>query len=412
MHQEQSLSPSLSQVLQILNLTETTPIWQTGWAEAEQSYPQDELPFINPEFVKQQAQFLQLEPELTQALLDGLNLFQRQPAFKHLLWYCYHRFFEQAFLDPKVAENWPDFSHTIDKAAPLFYVYVYLAGIPHLLAYHQKHNIPLAITRYTLTDVDIWMKDYYDRYGYWGFDRQSWVCFHFAGRLYKLGRLQFELLKNYYTHQAFQHQKTGQVLVLAGAGLAVRQDGLLNGTDGVFDENTWETTLNHSAETASGYPINRQTGRIARNLTQLDLADWFLVLQRQDTALGVHIPASGPMDFEQCQASFKQAIPFFKQYFPEHPVNAFVCSSWLLDTQLADYLSPQSNIVRFLRHWYLLPDANGNSQEVLWRIYGLVPTDLSQVAQNTSLERAVVKHLQQGGHWWGGAGLIFPKEPK
>jgi GNAT-like C-terminal domain len=42
-----------------------------------------------------------------------------------------------------------------------------------------------------------------------------------------------------------------------------------------------------------------------------------------------------------------------------------ICTSWLLDDQLAAYLKPDSNIIRFQRRFSLLPDSSDGDDDVL-----------------------------------------------
>jgi hypothetical protein len=71
--------------------------------------------------------------------------------------------------------------------------------------------------------------------------------------------------------------------------------------------------------------------------------------QRGGTAIGLHIPESGPMTPEAVAASLDQARAFFPRHFSDQRCTAFSCGSWLLDPQLLDYLPGDSNIARFQR---------------------------------------------------------------
>lgn len=66
-----------------------------------------------------------------------------------------------------------------------------------------------------------------------------------------------------------------------------------------------------------------------------------------DNVIEVHIQGKGRLDIEECERSFEKAKEFFARYFPEHRYSVFTCDSWLLDPTLSEYLSPESNIIRF-----------------------------------------------------------------
>jgi hypothetical protein len=73
-----------------------------------------------------------------------------------------------------------------------FYVYVFLAALPHVTAYHRARAVPVEVTRLTLADLGRALARHRWQFGLAGLDLQHWLANHFTGRLYQLGRLQFE----------------------------------------------------------------------------------------------------------------------------------------------------------------------------------------------------------------------------
>lgn len=131
--------------------------------------------------------------------------------------------------------------------------------------------------------------------------------------------------------------------------------------------------------------------------------------------LMIHIPPSGPLDAQESEESVAAAVESFKRWYPEEPVHAFVCHSWLLDPQLAEYLRPDSNIIRFQRRFDLLPllppedPTEGDRELMRLGLHLPVPEgapDLDSIPQDTSLQRAFVSHLRAGRHWYGRTGML------
>ncbi len=119
-----------------------------------------------------------------------------------------------------------------------------------------------------------------------------------------------------------------------------------------------------------------------------------------DFALSIHIPDFlGPMTPEACDASIAEARAFFATYFPEEIYRRGVCSSWLLDPHLKEYLPPSSNIVRFQNRFQIAGSGRESDTSVLQFVFGPAPDDLDTLPQQSSLQRAVVTHLKRGGHW-------------
>lgn len=63
--------------------------------------------------------------------------------------------------------------------------------------------------------------------------------------------------------------------------------------------------------------------------------------------IGIHIPASGPLDVTECQKSVEYARSFYSEFFPEYEYKIFNCHSWLLDGKLKSILDEKSNILKF-----------------------------------------------------------------
>ena len=126
-----------------------------------------------------------------------------------------------------------------------------------------------------------------------------------------------------------------------------------------------------------------------------------------DPALAVHIPEFyGPLTPPACDASFRCAREFFARHFPEERYDVATCHSWLLDDQLAEYLPEDANIIHFQRRFRAAYHPDDNDQDILVSVFGRSDSPLDELPRRTTLERAIVDHLQAGRHWHGGAGWL------
>lgn len=122
----------------------------------------------------------------------------------------------------------------------------------------------------------------------------------------------------------------------------------------------------------------------------------------EDHVLSLHIPDfCGPMTPEACDDSIARAHEFFPRYFPEEHVLAGVCSSWLLDPQLKQYLSPESNIIRFQDRFQLMPGGYNVNNSIVQFVFGPTLKSPSELPKRSTLERAVATHLEAGKDWEG-----------
>lgn len=129
--------------------------------------------------------------------------------------------------------------------------------------------------------------------------------------------------------------------------------------------------------------------------------------------LAVHIPEEGPLSPELCDESLAKAPAFFARHFPDEEYRAATCDSWLLDRQLSEYLPPEANIVRFQQRFTLLPGPALGNRTVLRFVFYKNEAALGELPQRTTLERAVVRHLEHGRDWFVRVGwlLLEPSGP-
>lgn len=163
------------------------------------------------------------------------------------------------------------------------------------------------------------------------------------------------------------------------------------------------------------YQLGRLQFERARlgNRTGTAIHDAGLPSKTGDPTLSIHIPDFlGPMSPAACDESFDQAASFFPLHFPEEEVHTAVCNSWLLDPQLRDYLSPQSNTIAFQRRFRHIRPGEWENVGPLRFVFGPTDWPLADYPQETSVQRAVINHLKGGKSWHGGVGWMeFPPAP-
>jgi hypothetical protein len=149
-----------------------------------------------------------------------------------------------------------------------------------------------------------------------------------------------------------------------------------------------------------------QLGRLQFNRMTVRAAHVSDALREGDDAIGVHIPESGPLTPAACEDALAQAASFFPRHFPETPARLAICTSWLLDPQLAEYLPADSNIIRFQRRFTVVGEGHDGDADVLRFVFYRIAPQIDDLPQGTTLERAVVTHLRTGKHWRNRTGWL------
>lgn len=298
--------------------------------------------------------------------------------------------------------------------APQFIPLVLISGLPRTIEQYESYGIPAEILVHTLSDLKLWMEHYYRKHGSWGTDIM-WTHHHFTFQLFRLGRLQFCVGK-YNGHMVvLRNTNTNEVVVMAEGGISFRRDGLIDGTSGRYesadsDGGAWQSEFLIEESAIHGHRINADGYASKEQTTLSPREEWEIILRDGDPVLDMHIAADGKLDIRECGKSMREAEQFFARYFPEGGFRAYVCTSWLLDSQFRQLLSPSQNIVQFLNGFTLYPSLN-NGLEGLKRIFdGELYDDWNDAPKDTSLRRIVRQHMIDGHALRDMGGFILPDQ--
>ncbi|MDQ3699979.1 MAG: acyltransferase domain-containing protein [Chloroflexota bacterium] len=369
------------------------------WAVTQRSFPPAGPPFLQESFVVQACADAYLPGDVRDAAVDVARHVNDDPALVAFAWHAHCTLFTPGLYDRDAIRRWPVLGTALGEPAGLYYLLVLLSGVPRLRELYRQHDIPPAVARDTLHDLERWLRHHRSEHGAWGLAPRAltWLRNHMQGQLFQLGRLQHQLNEFQCDARVYRHRADGTVVALSDNGIRYRADGQYDGAGGVFDaEGAWTATLSVDSAAVAGFPVSPR-GYVVQREAHLPLAAWKEVLAPGDPVLQLHIPDGSPMDYAACGDSFRQALDFFPRHFPAHRFRAFACSSWLLDAQLQVLLPPSSNLVKFQREMYVLP-APGDGRSTLSTVFDGVPEDLGRASQETTLQRALAAHLIGGGH--------------
>ena len=149
-------------------------------------------------------------------------------------------------------------------------------------------------------------------------------------------------------------------------------------------------------------------GRLQFEIVELDrdYQSGDVSLTKGDKVINVHIPRSGePLSKEAYEDAFVRAKEFYKDTFPTGPV-PFICHSWLLYPQTASFVPSHLNVYKFLSEFTII-DSHYNDGDDLWRLFDTMERHPDRLPANTSLRRAYVTHLKNGGRVGWGFGVLF-----
>lgn len=404
----------LANVLSALQIEQEAGVIAPGWAESSQARPPGEVFFLEDRFVQQGCGYLGIPTEMEVSAVRVAGAIRRDAALAALAWHAHWRMYHGG----KSIREWPEMIVALGKDAGWFWFLVLLSNYPQTRAFHEAHAIPSDVVAETLGDVEHHLRMRHKLTGQEGIApiyAGGWLRHHMKGEVFKLGRLQFIPSAFTMGQRVFRHRGDGRIITLAEGGLVFRRDGQRNGASGITEEEgSWTSRGEIDAGSVVGNPVETARGAVVREAMHLPLSDWTEILKPGDPVLDIHIPAGGPLSREDAIASMQQALAFFSKHFPKTPsAKALVCTTWLLDAQLASFLKPDSNILGFQRLFHLYPvecDAWSAFRFVfnLEIPYGQqAPPDLLALPRKSALERALIEHVEAGGRWRKAGGYLL-----
>lgn len=397
-----------NEIKERLMLEEVPEYWENTWEASKKSMPEKELLFLEEEWLLGVNSILKLPEGAMEALLGMAHIVRKDSILISFAQHCRYLFFEAELTKNPWSFAFPSLNRYFGEDETLFYILILISRTDSLLKSNEARGIPMDVTVHTLSDLKLWMGDYFQKHGRWGLDKGIilWHIFHFSGRIYRLGRLQFAFWTCSLDIIVYRNKRDGDVVALSTPGVKFRDDGQVDGTNDIYDkEHGWQSVLKIEGGYISGNPISPH-GFAIREKTKLKEDEWEQILTKGDRVLDIHIPGDGRLEHVECIKSMQWAKEFFSKYFPEGSYSAMICTSWLLDPQYQKLLPVSSNIVKFQREFYLVP-VFAHDYQTLSRVFGGPVNDPEAAQRDTQLRRAILDHMAIGGHMRDTGGFIL-----
>jgi hypothetical protein len=396
----------LNKILATLKIEKVPEIWHKAWASSLMTYPGEKIFFLQNDYLLWANSILNFPEEALKVLLCSAAVIRSSPGLCKLVWHCYNLLFQAQDRIEPLTFFIPPLKQSMGDDDGMFAVILLLSGLQRVLKIHEERGVCREITIDTLNDINLWMKNYFNKHGQWGTDQFPWLIYHFTGRLYKLGRLQFMIDTLKEGIKVLRNIDNKRVLVMSEPGIRYRNDGQVDGTNNIFDfEGAWIAQFEIEGDLFRGNIITPY-GCAAKEIVELPADEWELVLSKDAPVLSVHIPKGGRMTHELCGESFNYARKFFSEHFPNWEFFAYICTTWFFDSQFQEILPNSSNIVRFQREFYLYPILS-NDYQIFERVFGGKPGDFTKAPRDTHIRRAILDHVIAGRNLHGAGGFIL-----
>lgn len=271
-----------------------------------------------------------------------------------------------------------------------------------------SRGIPKTVLESVMNSPEFGVRFYQLRHnGKPGYNLLDWFQLSIDGKLFRLGRLEYEIFNTFKGRVCVFENAYGERIALAH-DIPLHRSGLALGSAGCTDpEGSYEALVQESETAYTGHPVQAD-GSVDNFEIVLPKNAWNKILSYGDPVISVHIPAGGGLTEEAVDDSITQAKQFFSKYFPDFEYRAFVCYSWLMDPQLVDLLGTDTNIAKFNLRFSKMT-CKSAAEAVFSFIYLLpeAPSDYATLPQRTTLERKLKEHYLAGNYIYEQVGYFF-----
>ena len=129
-------------------------------------------------------------------------------------------------------------------------------------------------------------------------------------------------------------------------------------------------------------------------------------IKKGDNVIDVHIPAGDSLSMEQCKQNFAEAEEFFKKYFQDFKYSYYTCFSWMLDKTLKNFLSENSNILKFQKFFEVVYEWEYDAVLNFIFKYGIESRDeMKTLPAETSFAKKLKEYALSGGKLYNNLGV-------
>ena len=386
------------------------------WYEKFLEFYHSELMWIfDQKKIEEICEIYEIENNYKHMLIKTIELVKNNKELKELMEFWYFMLFPETNIKKLNIKPIEPLKLIIPHIIPdtlkeMFPVVVSLSHTWRLQEYYLRKNIPSEVIKKTRKDILLHFNQYYKINGRPGMGvfYMNWLRCYFEGRLYWIGRLQYEIRNFNKSYILLKNKKNNIVKCMLDDNIEVRRDGFINGTNQLFDKESKNLQFTDEGEYWSGYTFNDKGIIIFKEKVMLLKSEWELMVIKHNPVVFIHIPEDGKLDINNCRQSLFEASNFFEKYFPESKLNAFFCFSWLLDPLLQLILDKESNIVKF-QSLFSLISAKTNGDSIFMFLFRCKDCEIDELPENTFLQKKVKEFLRCGGKFREFGGFIpFP----
>ena len=219
---------------------------------------------------------------------------------------------------------------------------------------------PVDLNQENLNSFLAYTNSCFNQKGYWGIVEWHWNMLCAGGCMFLFGILKF--VPNRFTDRFYVITDGKQYVSLANNGYFIGKEGeyVANEEDSVAKTYFYEDDTKYIGNVIS------KDGTTSTEKTEFDKSVWKDFLRAGSPTLAMHIPSKVEYTPENARLAFKQAVEFYKDFYPDHNAKAIDCHSWIFSRQLHKVLPAESKILAVMDAAYCLPDFGSFDENIMF----------------------------------------------
>ncbi len=214
--------------------------------------------------------------------------------------------------------------------------------------------------------------------GYWGILEWHWNMLCAGGCMFMFGVLKF--VPGEFTGDYPVITDGSKYVSFIGGEYFIGKDGELVDCE---EKSIGKTSFYEDDEKYIGNVVSPK-GRVDTFPTEFSKKVWKDYLRGGTHTIEIHIPSKIQYVPETIKDAYKQAVEFFKEFYPRHEPKAIAGYSWIFSPQLEKVLPETSNILAVNRSMHVLPCT------------GYFGADCRFIREGSSLQKRMAEECEKG----------------
>ncbi len=189
----------------------------------------------------------------------------------------------------------------------------------------------------------------YNKHGYWGILEWHWNMLGAGGCMFMFGILKF--VPGEFTGDFPVITDGKRYVSLTGGSYFIDKHGALTAEE---KKSVAKSVFSEDDEKYTGNVIHPD-GTVEATPTVFEKSVWRDYLRKGTHTIEIHIPSNIEYTPEKIREAYKQAVEFYKGFYPQHNTKAIAGYSWIFAPQLKYVLPENSNILAVNKSMHILP---------------------------------------------------------